>query len=213
MMENNSKKEKASLIYAIVGVALLIVAVAGSTYAYYAASVSNNTAVNGAAGGGTGPTMTITKVSTQATGNLIPIDMTVATLNTATQGHTDSGNKACVDKHGYTACQIYSVTVTNNSSTPQAFSINLTSLSGDNVPNLDAVTMGTVSDAVTSATSIKSNGLICTTESVAGNGTSAPCYFMVFIRNQNEPQTDSGAFTGTVTATSTTGSQIKADFS
>lgn len=208
MMENNQKSQKAPLIYAIVGVAVLIVAVAGSTYAYYAASISNTTDVTGTAGGGAAPEMTIEKMSTQATGNLIPIDMDTTTLNKAA-----AATKQCVDNNGYSACQVYKVTITNKSNTPQAYNINLTSLTGASTPNIDAVTMGTNSKSVTSATSIKTNGLICTTDNVAASGTSTACYFMVFVKNLNAVQSDNGTFNGTVTATSTTGAQTKADFS
>lgn len=209
MEQNNQKAKKAPLIYAIVGVMTLIVAVAGSTYAFYAASVSDNTNVTGTAGGGAAPTMSITKVSTEATGNLIPIDMNITTLNAAA-----SATKQCVDNNEYTACQVYSVTITNRSTVPQAYDIKLTSLNGDNTPNIEAVTMGTSSNSVTSANSIKSNGTICTTNSVNENGVTTACYFMVFVKNLDTAQTDSGVFNGTVTATSTTGGgQIKADFS
>lgn len=213
MMENNSKKQKAPLVYAIIGVMTLIIAVAGSTYAFYAASVQDTTNVTGTAGGGAAPTMVVKKESTDATGNLIPIDMTTATLTAATTGHTTTGNKACVDKNGYSACQIYSVTVTNNANTAQTFDISLTALSGTNTPNIEAVTMASAT-SVTSATSIKGvNKGICTTNSVAAGATSNTCYFMVFIKNLSTAQTDNGTFSGTVEAVSSTGAQTKADFS
>ena len=209
MMENNSRKQKAPLVYAIVGVMTLIIAVAGSTYAFYAASVQDTTNVTGTAGGGAAPTMTVTKVSTDATGNLIPIDMDQTTLSKAA-----SATKKCVDNNGYSACQIYSVTVTNNANTAQTFDISLTALSGTSTPNIEAVTMGTSNSAVASATSIKGvNKGICTTNSVAAGGTSNTCYFMVFIKNLDTAQTDNGTFNGTVTAVSSTGAQTKADFS
>ncbi len=209
MEENKGKAQRGPLMYAILGVAVLIVAVAGSTYAYYAASVQNTTDVTGTAGGGAAPTMTITKTSTSATGNLIPIDMNTTTLTAAAKATTP-----CVDKNGYSACQIYSVTIKNNGNTAQTYDITLTSLSGTNTPNIEAVTMGTSSNTVTSITSIKNvNKGICTTNSVAAGGTSTACYFMVFIKNLTSAQTDNGTFTGTVTAVSSTGAQTYAQFS
>jgi len=201
MMENNTKKQNASLIYAIIGVITLIIAVAGATYAYYAASVTDTTNVTGTAGGGAAPTMTIQKISTDATGNLIPIDMDVNTLTTASKGHVDTGNKACVDKNNYSSCQIYSVTITNNSNTAQSYYIDMTALSGVNTPNVDAVTMASINSVTNAASIVKdadgnplaegsASRRICTTESVEATGTSAPCYFMVFIKNLNQPQED-----------------------
>lgn len=222
MEENNHKKQKAPLIYAIVGVMTLIVAVAGSTYAFFAASVTNTTDVTGTAGGGEGPEMTITNHTknevgqTTPYGNLIPISMDATTLTAAA-----NATVPCIDKNDYTACQIYSVTITNKANTAQAYNITLSSLTGeedpDNTPNIEAVKMDS-EDSVTVATSIKGvNNGICTTESIAAGGTSEPCYFMVFIKNQTEAQEDSGRFVGTVTALSTTATSadtgIVADFS
>lgn len=218
MEEQNRKSQRAPLIYAIFGVAMLIVAVAGSTFAFYSATISSEDGdVTGEAGGGALPTLTVTNITTSATDKLIPMDMTTDILTKAAKGYGNTGStfdatKACIDKNGYSVCQIYSVTVTNNSDVNMAYTINLTSLSGNTTPNVDAVTMGTTNTAVTSATSIKSNGNICTTNEVGLNGTTTTCYFMVFIKNLNSAQTDNGTFNGVVTATSTTGSEVKAQF-
>ena len=67
--------------------------------------------------------------------------------------------------------------------------------------------------SVTSATSIKGNASgIANNVAVSANGTSSTYYIMVFIKNLTSAQTDKGAFSGTVTAISTTGSQVKANF-
>ena len=120
--------------------------------------------------------------------------------------------QSCTDKNGNTVCQVYSVTVKNNSNTSVIYDISLTALSGTNTKNLDAVKMAS-NISVTNATSIIGvNKGICTTASVAGGGTSTACYFMVFITNLNSAQTDSGAFTGTVTAVGSNGAEVKAQF-
>jgi len=199
--------KKNAKMYMILSICVLIGTI-GVTYAYYAASVIKNTSVTGTAGGGALPTLTVTRISNEANGNLIPVDMDITTLSKAA-----SRDPKCVDNKGYTACQIYSVTVKNNSNINQSYNIELTSLSGATAPNLDAVTMGTSSTAVASVTSIKDNGLICKTNSVSYNEITTACYFMVLIKNQNSAQTDSGTFTGTVTVTSSTGTEVKADFS
>lgn len=233
MEDNNVKTQKAPLIYAIIGVAVLIVAVAGSTFAFYSATVSSRAGeVTGEAGGGALPTLTVTKITTAANDKLIPIDMTTAMLTNAAKGYGNTGStfdatKSCKDKNGYSVCQIYSVTVKNNSDVTMAYNISLTTLSGTNTPNIDAVTMGTSNLAVSNIASLvkdtdgttldSSDGdtakkLICTTNEVALNGTTTTCYFMVFIKNLNQAQTDNGTFNGTVTATSTTGAEVKAQF-
>lgn len=222
MFEEGQKNNtnKSGLIYAIVGVAVLIVAVAGSAYAYYSATATDTSTVKGTAGGGAAPTLTVKKES-NASGNLVPIDKTVETLTKGAKGWNTASNavntawnaaQSCTDKNGNTVCQVYSVTVKNNSNTSVIYDITLTALSGAKTPNLDAVKMAS-NISVTSATSIKGvNKGICTTTSVAGGGTSTACYFMVFITNLNSAQTDSGAFTGTVTAVGSNGAEVKAQF-
>lgn len=210
------KKYNAPLIYAIVGVAILVVAVAGSAYAYYQASATEN--ISGTAAGG-GASLTVSKVS-ETNGNLIPIDNTTTMLTNAAKGWTGSAvgtswnaNYACKDKNGYTVCQIYEVKVTNSSSNAVTYNIGVTSLSGTNVPNIDVVKMAS-NISVTSNTSIKGNATgIASAVSVAANSSSSSYYIMVFIKNTSSAQTDSGSFSGVVTATSTAGSQLKATFS
>lgn len=222
MFEEGQKNNtnKSGLIYAIVGVAVLIVAVAGSAYAYYSATATDTSTVKGTAGGGAAPTLTVKKES-NASGNLVPIDKTAETLTKGAKGWNTTSNavntswnaaQSCTDKNGNTVCQVYSVTVKNNSNTSVIYDISLTALSGAKTPNLDAVKMAS-NISVTSETSIKGvNKGICTTASVAGGGTSTACYFMVFITNLNSAQTDSGAFTGTVTAVGSNGAEVKAQF-
>lgn len=222
MFEEGQKNNtnKSGLIYAIVGVAVLIVAVAGSAYAYYSATATDTSTVKGTAGGGAAPTLTVKKES-NASGNLVPIDKTAETLTKGAKGWNKTSNavntswnaaQSCTDKNGNTVCQVYSVTVKNNSNTSVIYDISLTALSGAKTQNLDAVKMAS-NISVTSETSIKGvNKGICTTASVAGGSTSTACYFMVFITNLNSAQTDSGAFTGTVTAVGSNGAEVKAQF-
>ena len=222
MFEEGQKNNtnKSGLIYAIVCVAVLIVAVAGSAYAYYSATATDTSTVKGTAGGGAAPTLTVKKES-NASGNLVPIDKTAETLTKGAKGWNTTSNavntswnaaQSCTDKNGNTVCQVYSVTVKNNSNTSVIYDISLTALSGAKTPNLDAVKMAS-NISVTSETSIKGvNKGICTTASVAGGSTSTACYFMVFITNLNSAQTDSGAFTGTVTAVGSNGAEVKAQF-
>lgn len=222
MFEEGQKNNtnKSGLIYAIVGVAVLIVAVAGSAYAYYSATATDTSTVKGTAGGGAAPTLTVKKES-NASGNLVPIDKTAETLTKGAKGWNTTSNavntswnaaQSCTDKNGNTVCQVYSVTVKNNSNTSVIYDISLTALSGEKTKNLDAVKMAS-NISVTSEASIKGvNKGICTTASVAGGSTSTACYFMVFITNLNSAQTDSGAFTGTVTAVGSNGAEVKAQF-
>ena len=73
--------------------------------------------------------MQVQKISSNATGDLIPLDNDLETLNLAAAGYQDKG--ACVDINGYSVCQIYHITLTNNGSVPLTVNGTVT-LSGQN---------------------------------------------------------------------------------
>lgn len=224
-------EDKKGLVFAIVGVFTLVIAVIGSTYAFYAASVNNTTKVTGTAGGGAAPTLTIDKMTSDGTGvtgykgsSLIPItEGSGATTGSMLNSAASATNK-CIDNNGYTACDVYSVVVKNNADVKTTFDITLNIPAVSSMPYLSAVQM-------TSATAVSINssnalnrigsaadgtvraisGAICTTSEISKNGTGT-CYFMVYIKEKGSAQTDNGTYSGTVTATSTTGSQISAQF-
>ena len=109
-MEEKRKSEKAPLIYAIVGVAVLIVAVAGSTFAFFSAQATATNKIVGTAAS-VGLTLTLEDQTANATGNLIPIDESNLSIGAA--GYESKGK--CIDKNGNTVCKIYKISVTNTS--------------------------------------------------------------------------------------------------
>lgn len=94
----------------IVAIAVLIVSVTGSTFAYFALTVSNTTAVTG-----TTATANLTlsveeqALKTPNTGKMVP--QLGAAIGTA----INNTNK-CVDANGNIVCKVYKITVTNTSS-------------------------------------------------------------------------------------------------
>ena len=198
-------------IYMIFGIVMLIIAIAGSAYAYYSASASAK--ISGTAGGGN-LTINVEKLSTSATGSLVPMDNDVTTLNKAILGEGNTSGsfdntKACIDKNGYTACQIYKITISNNSKV----SINLNggvSLSGDETPNIECAVMNNT-NSLSSNTSCRSNKSLANKYILNAN-TTHDYYIIVYIKNINGLQTDTGNFTGTITFTSSDGSEVKARF-
>lgn len=229
MFEEGQKNNtnKSGLIYAIVGVAVLIVAVAGSAYAYYSATAADKDTVKGTAGGGAAPILVVAKDS--ATGPrgemLIPIDAT--SLDTAAKA-----TSKCVDKNGYTVCQIYKVTITHQTNVKTSYDISLSIPKVSTMPSICAAKMSnentvtTISDTdknpVLIGTDVDKNasgvitprnisGSICSPKDMTNKST-VTCYFMVYIKNDTRAQTDSGAFTGTVTAVGSNGAEVKAQF-
>ena len=75
MIENNNNNKGVSkqLMFAVVGVALLVIAVAGSAYAYFVASATSDGGVSGTTLNVKLDKPTVTLVSAKATGGLIPI--------------------------------------------------------------------------------------------------------------------------------------------
>lgn len=108
-MEENRKGT--GVFYAVVGVATLVVAIIGATFAYFSARATNDTDLKGTTASGASLAIAITKVSDEATAkNMIPM------LSTDLQrGVTGTASKSCIDDDNNTVCQVYKVTVTNGS--------------------------------------------------------------------------------------------------
>lgn len=106
-MEENRKGT--GVFYAVVGVATLVVAIIGATFAYFSASATNDTDLKGTTASGASLAIAITKVSDEATAkNMIPM------LSTDLQkGVTGTASKSCIDANNNTVCQVYKVTVTS----------------------------------------------------------------------------------------------------
>lgn len=207
------KRNEKSFLFAIIGVAVLVVAIIGSTYAYYVASASNSTEIKGTAAGA-GLSLSVKKLSTSASGNLIPLTNSAAMLTTAAKGYgggnTYDATKSCIDKNGYSVCQIYEIVVTNDSTAAVTLNGGITALSGAGVPNIACAVM-------TSTTSVSSNNSCKTSTSLENGATfnakqSKTYHIIVYINNTSNEQTDSGGFNGTVTFTTGTG-RLEATFS
>lgn len=116
-MKENNKNNGRGIFYGVIGVATLVVAIIGATFAYFTASA---TAVNNITGNMATISMdlSITKlVDPGETSGMIPMSNNmIETAVSGKQGETSKANKTCVDDNGNAVCQIYKVTITNNSS-------------------------------------------------------------------------------------------------
>lgn len=205
------KKVNKSIIYMISGIIVLLLAIAGSAYAYYSASASAT--ISGTAGGGN-LTLKVDKLSTSATKDLIPLDNTTDMLTKAAKGYGNNTNnydstKSCIDKNGYTVCQVYKITITNNSGVAIVLNGGV-SLRGDNTPNIECAVMNS-SISVTNNSSCQGSSTLAKKYSLGVNS-SKEYYILVYINNKEGIQTDSGNFTGIVTFTSSDGAELKARF-
>ena len=216
MNENNEKKRiNWYTVYAIFGIVVLIIVVVGATYAFY---IARKTAIFKGNAAGSDIRLNVNMISKSTDKNLMPILDTTESLtekalgwNGTSYNTTFDENTACVGKNGYSSCQIYEVSVTNNTNVPMTFNIGVTSLVGENAPNIDVVKMDSKT-SVTSNTSIKGNATgIVSNLTLQKGQTSDSYYVLVFVRNDPNGQTDKGTFTGVVTATA--GAEtVKAEF-
>ena len=106
-MENKGR----GIFYGVIGVATLIVAIIGATFAYFSATISSATdAIK------TGSTEVKLKLTPDIRGyktNLVPVDET--TTEFATKGYV--GYDGCVDDNGNNFCSIFEFTLKNESAT------------------------------------------------------------------------------------------------
>ena len=106
-MEERENRKGPGVFYAVIGVATLVVAIIGATFAYFSVTLNSaDNAVNGTTGQGAADKLTLEVTpKTETTGKLIP-------LKNATQMGT-ALTKSCVDDNHNTVCRVYEVKVTN----------------------------------------------------------------------------------------------------
>ena len=199
-------------IYMIFGIVLLIISIAGSAYSYYSLVGINENSVYGTASGSASMNLKIEKISTGATGSLIPVDNDTTTLTKAVIGEANTNfedNKRCIDKNSRVACQIYKVTLTNKSSIDLVVSGGV-SLKGDDTPNIECAIMDDI-NTVTDNTSCRGTKTLANNYTIKTNE-SKVYYIMVYVKNLNKVQTDTGEFTGTIFFSADNGDSLKADF-
>lgn len=125
-MENNNGKGQ-NILYLVVGIATLVVAIIGATFAYFSAAATvTGDEITGNTEDLTGAlTLNVERVRFEEAGansdNLVPTDLTadVAGINAAI-------TKKCVG-NGYTGCHLYKITATSTK-TIQNASVRLTEL-------------------------------------------------------------------------------------
>ena len=215
MFEENNQEKRMNkpLMYAVAGVALLVIAITGSAYAYFSASATNTNAITGKTLDVQLSIASLKKVS-KGTGDLIPIyDGTVKDHTTNQLTTAISTTNDCVDKNNYTVCQVYELVINNGGTNATKVDTEVTvngttgikwaKMTGRNALGTVNLTTGTLATGV--ALPAKANNV---------NG-SVTQYFVVYLQNTGGDQTgaDSGkTVSGTVTVRASTGANIEAAF-
>ena len=120
-MENNNGK---GIFYGVIGVATLIVAIIGATFAYFTATTASGQYLTG-----TAATASLEVIVERLTGYSAGEGVADATqakyvmvpqldkgLSQAVRGSNVTGNKACIDANGSLVCSIYKILVHNTGS-------------------------------------------------------------------------------------------------
>lgn len=120
-MEENNRKGP-GVFYAVVGVATLVVAIIGATFAYFSATASDNNVVRGTTAEAN-LTLTVEKLTevsdgTASYGPMVP--QKDAYINDAVTGTEDTEApgtyNSCIDENGNVVCQEYKITIKNEGS-------------------------------------------------------------------------------------------------
>lgn len=123
MMEEN--KKGANTLYAVIGIATLVVAIIGATFAYFSASQTNSDITGTTAEAG-GLTIEAKLITDNTNNNIIPLNLiTNQTLvKDSTDKYVDSEDQfdkamtnKCKDSLGNNICAVYRVVVANQSKT------------------------------------------------------------------------------------------------
>ena len=217
-MENKKRKE---LIASILAVAALIIVVSGATFAYFAATVSGNNNVV-AESYEFAVSLGVSKTApTNATiDKLIPLKS--GDISTAVTGYGDPTPQPCVDKNGYAACVIYTLTLTNSGSGTVTMDGTLTPAtnqfsSGQLYYRVATENTGAAFAAAT-ATRIVNSDLTTGFDNISvGTASPTTLYLMLYIlddESNDQPNNKGKTFSGRLTFTDkTSGSKLEATFS
>ena len=229
MNENNNGR---GLFYGVIGVATLIVAIIGATFAYFTvnATVTGNEDVKGnvAEIGSERVAAVVTKM-TATEGKLVPLGSAIIAAGEGTIGATDQRSDAlnaanmCFDTKGNKVCDVYKIVLTNSSeaSINLEGTLTITPDQGKNSPNFRWSFYKDTNDAAFAANTLASatvNTVSTTTletnHTLAPNSGKVTYYVMVWLNDTGAPQNDDQAasYTGAVQFTTASNAVIRAEF-
>lgn len=210
-MIEEKKKVNRPLVYAILGVTLLVLAVSGSAYAFFTAQATSDQF--------SGNTIdvqikkpVVTLVVGDKTKGLIPIyDGSVTGHPEQLTTATKKTPNPCVDKNGYMVCHVYKVTLSNEGSTATTVDTSITLNTG----GAANVTWAKMTNQTTFGSLKGADNSLAKGTELAANNVTTDLFFVVYLKNTGSDQTGTDAgktYTGTVTVTASTGSTLEAQF-
>ena len=210
MNENNNGR---GLFYGVIGVATLIVAIIGATFAYFSvnANIANKSDISGS---------TVDVSETTITGTLTrvtPSTVSMVPLKTEElqKGITGEGGKGqCIDANGAKVCDIYTLTIKNTSSAPVSLAGKL-SITATDMADLRWSLLESPDSATGATAKAVSDTVIVANELLAAkNGTKTYHFVIWFNETELNQNAQAGkSYTGTVSFTAANGGKITAQFS
>ena len=169
---------------------LIIIGIIGYTYSFFTATVTDSVTIRGEAAS-MNLNLTVTKLAPNNTKGLIP------QLDDYITNAVIGRNGSCIDDNNNNVCQVYKITLKNNSAVTVYVNGTLT-LNAKNNPNLKwAMISGTTNPTLTS--SINSHTFVTLTENELYNANQQKDYYIVlWISETGGLQTDNGIFNGVV---------------
>ncbi len=209
MNENNNGR---GLFYGVIGVATLIVAIIGATFAYFSvnASITNNSDIAGSTVELSDTTIagTLTRV-TPSTVSMVPLK-----TEELQEGITGEGGQKCIDANGAKVCDIYTLTINNTSNAPVSLAGNL-NITATDMADLRWSLLESPDSATGATAKAVSDTVIVANELLAAkNGTKTYHFVIWFNETELNQNAQAGkSYTGTVTFTAANGGKITAQFS
>ncbi len=169
---------------------LIIIGIIGYTYSFFTATVTDSVTIRGEAAS-LNLSLTVTKMSPSNNNGLIP------QLDDYITNAVIGRNGSCIDDNNNNVCQVYKITLKNNSAVTVYVNGTLT-LNAKNNPNLKwAMISGTTNPTLTS--SINTHTFVTLTENELYNANQQKDYYIVlWISETGGLQTDNGIFNGVV---------------
>ena len=196
-------KDKKKIRYAIIGIIVLLITITSSTYAYFAISASNSTAINGVAAN-VGLVLNVKKITPETSG----VDTLIPQLESAL-GTAISNTYKCIDDNNNTVCQVYRARLTNNGNATVRVKGTIAFSNINNIPHLkwklieNATSIGTNTGTTASTAATK----FITETTINANQTEDYC-FVIWIDETGSIQNESGTFTATLTFTDSNGTGL-----
>ena len=205
-IKNDIKKT----IYIVIGIIVFFAVVIGATFAYYAFTATNNNTITGETGK-VNLSLTVTKAlpSTSGTDDVLVTPFSELASNL---------NAKCVSDE-YATCQLYKITLQNNSTGVNTKVKGSVSFNNTTVPNLSWVYLDTYDSSKTYAASdlgtmntASSEFATFKTDELINSGNSRDFYLLVWVNESEEEQTDEGSYSGTIKFEDSNGNGVTSTF-